>query len=702
VNASQAVRETRHAIAVAWRQSAIAGLAALAGLVSLAIMADGRADLAARTNALHAMVDEAPVTDRVITASSDYFGFIQSAGTTDPAALGEMTGRIRQSLVDDSLPLSGASDDWADFEAPERPITAPPSAATPGLDPARMRLVYRASYPAHARLVAGRWPTSATQPQGTALEADLAAPTAARLGLRVGSHLTVQSADNSSTVELVVVGLVVPRDPSAPFWQIDQALGAPEQGVDRGGEKYWATTALIGSSQAAALVAPPADSPYALPPALSNYRLSWGFPLDISKVGADGAAPLADRLDTLFGVESALAYGPSGSPPVQLESLLTPTLRDFVAAQNTAALEKAMPMYGLALIAAIAGALLAYAAVDRRRAEAQVLRARGAATRHLVLQTLLESALTAPPAVAAATALGLLVPGRTPPWVWPAVLVCGGFALLGPTLFVALIYRPRRTVRALPVAGRSARFARHRRLILHGALAAVCIAGIELVHGQGLTPGGAVDPFAAAAPVLAAGLAALVTVNVLPLALRALRRQALPRRGVVALLGVARSAREPGTAQASTFVLTTAACTADLAVALSRLADRTAPGPLAHAAAVTLGALAALAIVAAGAVAVLAVRLGAAARAASDERLATMGLTTGQARAIAAAENAPPALAGALIGALVTVPLLRIVAPALGVAAVPVSAWMLILPALAVALPATAAGVAGTWRKGTP
>jgi putative ABC transport system permease protein len=142
-------------------------------------------------------------------------------------------------------------------------------------------------------------------------------------------------------------------------------------------------------------------------------------------------------------------------------------------------------------------------------------------------------------------------------------------------------------------------------------------------------------------------------------------------------------------------VLTTAACTADLSVALAGQARHAAPGPLGSAATTTLNVLAALAVVAACAVAALAVRLGAAARRAADERLVTMGLTTRQARAISLAENAPPALGGALTGALATVPLLQIIGPALGGSAIPASATSLILPALAVALPAAAAGVAG-------
>jgi hypothetical protein len=692
------LRDTRHFAATAWRRPALAGLALLAALVCLATTAAARADFATRTRALHATINAAPPATAMVTGSADWGAFTQSIGT-QPRWIAYAGARIRERLAA-ALPLAEPdTTSWSELAVPGRAVLAPPSAFEAGAVGARVRLVYRDTLQTESRLLAGSRPTEAAQNTNSPLEADLSAATAARLGLRLGDLLTIKSADLSGTTVLRIVGLVTALDPGSAFWASDKTLMNPQLESDSPEHLFWATDALIGSAQVAALTAPSASG--ALPPP-ADFQLSWTFPLDLSGLDADGAAPLADRLDTLAGIQDALAYGPSDAIPVTLTTQLTPILRAFAAALQVTALEQSMPVYGLALIAAIAGALLTYAAVDRRRAETGVLRARGAATWYLVRQAFAESVVTALPAGVVGFALGNAVPGRTPSWLTSVVAVVVVSATLAPALCTALVYRPRRAARAPSTTRRPSRIARQRRLIVHGALAAACLAGIDLIRGQGLAPGGSVDPYAAAAPVLAATLAALVTVNVLPLALRALRRRALPRRGIVALLGVARAAHEPGTGQAATFVLTTAACTADLSVALARLARQAGSGPLGTAAASTLNALAVLAVVAACAVAALAVRLGAASRRSADRRLATMGLTTGQARAIAAMENAPPALAGALTGALVTVPLLRIVAPALGVAAVPASAGSLALPALAVALPAAAAGVAGSWRRGTP
>lgn len=699
-----ALRGARHFTATAWRRSAVAALALLAGLVCFATTAAARADFATRTRALHATIDAAPPTTAMVTAVSDWGAFTQSLGAK-VSEIENAGARIRGQLAA-TLPLAEPSSaSWSELQVPQRAVLAPPSAHQAGGIGARMRLVYRDTYQTHSRLLSGHWPTDDQDPKAP-LEADLSSATAARLGLHIGSLTTIQAPDETGTTTLRIVGLVAARTPASVFWTSDPIQLAPqiESGVGLDANQFWATDALIGPAQATALITPStaaADAGNASAP--GDFRVSWNFPLDLSGLNAAGAGPLADQLDAMPGIQYALASDPEQSLPVQLDTQLTPVLRAFLAAQQMTALEQVMPLYGLALIAAIAGALLTYAAVDRRRSETGVLRARGAATWYLTLHMLAEGCVTALPAAAAGVALGTAVPGLVPAWLSTVVVVTAASATLAPALYTALLYRPRRSARAPSTPrARQTRFARHRRLIVQGALAAGCLAGIDLVRGQGLVPGGAVDPYAAAAPVLAAALAALVAVNLLPLALRALRRRALSRRGVVALLGVARAAHEPGAGQAATFVLAIAACTADLSVCLAQLARQSASGPLGHAAVVTLDALALLAVVAACAVAALAVRLGAASRRAADQRLATMGMTGGQARAIAALENTPPALAGALTGALVTVPLLRILAPALGVAAIPSSAGSLVLPALAVALPAAAASAAGFWRKGAP
>lgn len=572
--AADALRTARHAAALAWRRPAIAGLALLAALACLAATAAARADFSTRTRALHTMIDTAGPTTPMITAEADWTTIGEMIGH-QPAAIHNAADRIRGQIAAASLPLSTQTPSWTSIEVGSKPITAPPSAAMPHAVPAQLWLVYRDTYQTQGELVAGRWPTTGEQRPDQPVEADLSPATAKLLGVGVGSVLSV-SADQNRIIRLLIVGLVSARDSGSPFWASDHELTTPQLLAPPGqpDNQYWGIAALLGGAQIAALTGGQDDNSAsngngrslsgAPPPASAGgVLLWWGFPVDVSDLDADGAGPLADRFDGMSGIESSLAYEVSGPPlQVTLTTGLTSILRDFVSAQHTTLIEEAMPLYGLALIAAIAAALLAYAAVDRRRAEAAVMRARGAGTWYLTLQALAESCLTALPASAAAIAIGSVLPGRTPPGLYPVVIGAAICVTLAPALCTALVHRPRRAPRMQAPTRKSARLARHRRLIVQTALAAACLAGIELVRSQGLTStnadatdssgagsaaAGSINPYAAAVPVLAASLAALVTINLLPLALRATRRRAVSLRGVVALFGVARAAYEPGT-----------------------------------------------------------------------------------------------------------------------------------------------------------
>jgi hypothetical protein len=159
--------------------------------------------------------------------------------------------------------------------------------------------------------------------------------------------------------------------------------------------------------------------------------------------------------------------------------------------------------------------------------------------------------------------------------------------------------------------------------------------------------------------------------------------------GIVGLLGVARSARRPLGTQIAAFVLSTAACTADLAVLVARAPRPGRFDPLGSATATALDVLATAAVITGCAAAALATRIGEPGRSADTARLSAMGLSAPQAVGIALVESAPLVLVSALVGAAATVPLLWVVRPALGLA-VPANAGSLVLATLAVAVPAIA------------
>lgn len=679
--------------AVAWRRPAAAALAVLTGLSCFAITAGMRADLASRTRALHDQIAAAPSGTPTITATADWPGFA-GASQVSVTEVAAASTRVHSALAA-AYPLSAApTAAWTAFETPERPMSSWPTASTPGALPVSMRLTYRDTYALHTRLIAGRRPApsqTASSPAASArsaslgtnppapVEADLTAATAARLGARIGSVLTVVAADGGGLTSVRIVGLVAPTDPGSAFWSSDAALGAPQLERHGSGDPYWAVSALIGPDQADALMAGQGSA---------DFRLWWGFSIATERVNADEAATLADHLESTSGIESALAYDPAGGVPVALYSPLTPLLRTFAAEQRTAALETAMPETSIGLIAAITALLLAYAVADGRRAEARLQRARGATVRFVVLTAVWDGCATTLPTAAIGLFAGLAAPGLTGRSVYGHVIVAALAVTVAPALFALLIHRPRKVIDAVvdPQRGKKTR---GRRTVAQCALVVACVAGLDLARTQGLAPGGSINRYAAAAPVLVAAVAALAVVNALPVLLRRLHHRVVGASGVVGLLGVARAARRPAGMQIAAFVLSTAACTADLAVLLARSQRPGRFDPLGSATATALDVLAVAAVLTGCAAAALATRLGEPGRSADAARLSAMGLSTPQAVGIALVESAPLTLISTLIGAVATLPLLWVVRPALGLT-VPANAGGLAVAALAIAVPAVA------------
>lgn len=703
------------ATVTAWRWPATAGLAVLAAVAAFGYTGIARADLTQRTDAEHALIRSAAPIDDAVTA----LGLTNSTGQsslTGSAQIASTTAQMHRWIAT-SVPLKPADQAWGDLQAPPArtsPQDVPRSAMPGGLAP-QIDVEYRDTLHAHARLVSGRWPSTSAVPEPSGepnappveLESVVSTATAALLHAQPGTVLDITGHGRTRDIpiRLSVVGIFEPLDTASTFWSAGTYLYAPQYDAPLTSPPYWSAGVLLGAAQADFLLSDLSDSLIA----------TWVFPIDSDATDADRAGALVAAIDRLEQSVTAQYTGqalsqlpdvpansavPEAALGLDLSSRLPGLLAPFLAAQQVEGLELAMPLAGLGLIAAVAAVLLAAAAAGERAGEAAARRARGASARQVVVRILADGLVTALPAAAVGAAAGLAFPGLTPAGTVTAVIIIAVSPACGPALGAGWAEAVRRRARRRAGSASPPRFAvGARRWTVRAALVLVCAGGLDLVRTQGLNPGGSTDQYAAAAPILAAVPAALITLGLLPPALRALLRRSAARRGLVGLLGLAQAADAPLPVQAADLMVTAGVSTAGLTFAVSRLSGQGGAGGLLAAATHTMFTALAWTTIAATLLSVaLAARLGARTRRSAALQLGAIGMTGGQARAAAVVESAVPVLAGVLGGTLATFALTRLAGPALGVRSLPVTAADLLLPALGALTAIGAAAVAMATR----
>lgn len=681
----------------AWRRPGCAVLAVLTGCLLFGTAAAARADLATRTHALHTTLARTPAAQRTVNAQTDYPLF--ATRSQDPGAdLNQETGQIYTTLAP-TLPLQPIPQAWADLVAtPAGVLNAPASAIPPHGTTPELTLDYRQNLPAHTKLVAGRLPTAATTSADgtTTFEAAATRATLTRYSAHLGSTISF-----SATDRILITAVVAPADPADAFWQSRPTLAAPILDTPIVTPPFWNTAVFVGAAETDALT-------LAFP--IVQLELSWTFPLATDTLTPAALPPLANALTTTFDTD-ALAIENAGATgddlrdrgaAVTLTSDFTPTVVRFLNEQTTEELETAMPTASLAVIGLIALILLSRAAVDRRTRESQLLLARGAPLRTLLAHATADGARTILPTTALAVLAIVLLPGTTSPGLWQRLALIPAAALLAPPAFTFAHHAPTTLRKLTPTTPRAKRPAA-RRLVAQAALLALCLAGLEQVRTQGIAPSGGINIYTACAPILAAALATLATLNVGPPILRLLLHAARRRRGAIGLLGIGRTARTPAPAAVTVFILTLALSTADLALALHNSPGpanaRTPADPLQTAAATYLAVLAAAALAAGCLIVALAAGGDAAERRTATARLTVMGLTASQARGVALAELCAPIALAAAGGTAAALPLLWTVHPALaealGGSGVHATTGTLAVPVLVLIPLALAAGLIG-------
>jgi putative ABC transport system permease protein len=184
--------------------------------------------------------------------------------------------------------------------------------------------------------------------------------------------------------------------------------------------------------------------------------------------------------------------------------------------------------------------------VARRDDELVMLRNRGASSRQVALRLLGGVAPAVIPAAAAGAALVLLtIPGTSLATGWKPAAAVLVVALAGPPLIAVWRYRrPSPVVNPALILTAETRTSRasaaaQRRLVAGLTICAAAVAGLVVLHDQGLSTAGATNWFLTAAPVLVAVPAALIAMRLYPLAIRALLPVWRRRGGVAGYVGLA-------------------------------------------------------------------------------------------------------------------------------------------------------------------
>ena len=546
------------------------GALALALLVCAGVFAAvaGPAEsLHLRTRALQQTLAPLGVTAKSVVASdtlSDFLGGIDggngpngnggTVGALKPAMLEQSQQELRAGFAQTPLPLTNG--DWAGLTSKSVQLQSgyAPSARAGAQNPPQATLVYRDSLTSNASLIAGGFAPKKRQPAGT-IAVSVAPATAARFGVRPGSVLTL-----GTGVRLLITGIFRPQGVGSDFWQSDVGMLTPSPpGGGPKGPSYWLGEFVVDPGALAALAVLPA----------ATLVVQWEYPLDVSRFNADQVGTLDARLNQVVATMPQLS-GPMAAAAgnVTVTTSLQQPLQEFLDVQTSVLAVLLVLFVSLAVTGGAVIVLAGRMIVDRREEELVMLRARGASAGQVGLLLARGSALVVVPAAAAGVALAAgLVPGAGSAPGGSAVL---GWALAVATVLLALgcapvtaMWRHRRPGPAANPAritsadtGRSwLRGPGLRRLVIEVTAGGGAIAGLVVLHGQGVPSAGSTNWFLTTAPALAAILAVIVVLRIYPLVIGLALRIARRRAGATGYIALASSARASLATSAPAFAL---------------------------------------------------------------------------------------------------------------------------------------------------
>jgi len=528
-------------------------LALLVCACVFAAMAGPAVSLRTRTQALRQTLAAASPTTKTVQVDAawdeftayinpgnpGYLGFGQSANLT-PAQFAETQREIGRGLAALSLPLAAGA--WAGLATHVLPVAAGAGPGTFTGIPPQLELVYRNALPANATLVAGSY-THRVLSSG-ALAGAATTQMAARFGFHPGSRVVVSIP--TGPVRIVITAIVRMRGATSPFWTKDSTVGLPYLMVMPGGAEWWVGGVFLDPDQLVAMQNVLGSS---------AIDMQWLYPLSVGGVGADGTRALLDNLNRASTMPVGLtgAFAPAVSTTT-VSTPLVPVLSAFLDTQ--AAVQTVLLLLFVSLIVVGAAVILLAAGMIavRRADDLGLLRSRGASVRQVAMLMLRSTAIVSGLAALAGAGLAVAVAGSSDASSALGLSLAAvtlGTALVGPPLIAAWQHRrpgsrPVGFSRAYPGREERARtrIAGLRRLVMEVTAVAASVAGLVVLHDQGVPANGGINLYLAATPVLVAIPVVLIVLRLYPLAVRGLLRLSSRRAGAtgfVALAGAARS-----------------------------------------------------------------------------------------------------------------------------------------------------------------
>ena len=392
----------------------------------------------------------------------------------------------------------------------------------------------------HASLAAGRWP----EPGRSPIEVTLPSGPAAALGVEVGDDLTfVDRRDDGAVVEMRITGLWQ-ADRDDPYWRELSGADADEIFTLRGPVAVDVRDVLAGS------VARDVDAEWRVLPDVGNLRVAGAESLgrNVATLQARLAGALPDRRE--FSVDTGLP------------ELLAVVGRSILVSRSAIL----VLLVQFAVLAGYAVVLLAGILIERRRAEAALLRSRGAGPRHMAAMALGEAVLLALPAALAAPLFALGVVrflGAVGPLAGAGVLgtaaigqdtvlvsaAAAGACVVGLSLPTLASDASPAGIRATLARQASRTFAQ--RVGIDVALLVLAAIGLWQLrlYGAPLTRNArgalGVDPLLVAAPAIGLVAGAVLAIRILPRLAEIGERALTARRGLVSPLGARQLARRP-------------------------------------------------------------------------------------------------------------------------------------------------------------